>query len=246
MDTGYARAYGDLEETHWWFRARRKILRQSLAALPWPAAPRILEIGIGSGLNLYTLYPPGAQLAGVEPEAANAARARTRGTVPVYVATVENLPAEIADGSLDGIAMFDVLEHTKDDLVALASVRKKLKPGGLLVLTVPTYMWLWGQQDDISYHYRRYTIHRLEAQLATAGFHVTRATYFDTFLFPPVALFRVLARWLRPRGKPAGTDFKYTLGLADHLLYAIFAAEAPCLRHVNFPFGVSALVIAHA
>lgn len=244
MDTAYAHSYGDLEEEHWWFRARRRILEDTIARLDWPLRPRIMEIGVGSGLNLYTLYPAGAEMLGIEPNADNAARARARGPVAVHVATVESLPSEITDASLDGITMFDVLEHTKDDLVSLRAVRQKLKPRGLLVLTVPAYMWLWGQQDDISHHYRRYTRSELCARLREAGFVIRRSTYFNTFLFPPIAAFRVMARGMRRADARMDTDFKYSVGFANHVLYLAFAAETCALRVMNFPFGVSVLAVA--
>lgn len=239
MDPDYATTYADLEVTHWWFKARRRILKQLLRELALPASPAIVEIGAGSGINLYELYPADARLAGVEPDAEAAERARSKGPIPVFNAPVESLPDDIADGSLDLIAMFDVLEHTRDDRAALQAVSRKLKPGGSLVLTVPAFMLLWGRQDEVSHHFRRYTRRGLKSRLTDTGLDVLRATYFNTLLFPPIAAARTWARLRPPKHRGSGSDFDYNTGQFDGMLYGLLASEAALLRHTNLPFGVS-------
>ena len=157
MKDSYASEYPDFEKHHWWFRARRHILRERLGALSLPPNPTILEIGVGPGENLYTLYPDGAALVGVEPDPELAAIARKRGEVPIHEATVEDLPESLQDSSFDLVTLFDLLEHTKDDLLVLECVRQKLVMGGYLVISVPAFMFLWGQQDVVNLHYRRYS-----------------------------------------------------------------------------------------
>lgn len=239
MDAQYADRYEHLEKTHWWFRARRRILKTLLACVPWPASPRIAEIGIGPGENLYEVYPPDARLIGIEPEPLNAERARAKGPVPVYVATAEALPEVLRDGTFDGLAMFDVLEHTPDDGLVLRALRAKLKADGWLVMSVPAYRWLWGRQDDINCHYRRYTRRELVSKLRRAGYVVRRATYFNTLLFLPIALLRLLAKISPPRNRASNSDFDYATSRLDPLLFRIFALEARLLRRLRFPFGVS-------
>ena len=242
MQKTFAAQYHNFEKDHWWFRARRHILQDRLRALPWPAQPRILEIGTGPGENLYSLYPADALLTGVEPDPALADIARGRGPVPIYEATAETLPDALPDAAFDAVTMFDVLEHTEDDGPVLEHVKRKLKPGGYLVMSVPAFMFLWGQQDVVSLHFRRYTRKQLTAKVRQTGYLVTRATYFNTLLFPPVAAFRITRRLLK--AKPSDSDFKYSLGPANALLYALFASEKWLLRFMNFPVGVSVFVVA--
>ncbi|MFH0908181.1 MAG: class I SAM-dependent methyltransferase [bacterium] len=247
MKDGFAGQYADLEKHHWWFRARRLILRSLLAReIPWRDGMETLEVGVGPGENLYTLYPPGIRLSGLEPEPANAEIARQRGAVPVYTGTVETMPAPLAQASFDVITLFDVLEHIRDDGHALDILRARLKPGGRLVLAVPAYQWLWGQQDVVSLHFRRYTMSTLKAMLAERGLRVTRATYFNTLLFPPIAAFRLIAK-LRPGlDQATESDFKYNVGILNELLFHTFATEAVLTRYVSFPFGVSLFVVAES
>jgi len=114
MEKSYAEQYALLEGEHWWFRARRIILRALLAQLEWPQQPRILEIGVGSGPNLVEVYPPDARLEGIEPDEGLARLAAARGPAPVFQASIDRLPSEIQDGYYDGVTMFDVLEHIPD------------------------------------------------------------------------------------------------------------------------------------
>jgi SAM-dependent methyltransferase len=238
MEKSYAQKYALLEGQHWWFRARRLLLRDLLARLVWPRQPRILEIGVGSGYNLLEIYPSDARLDGIEPDETLAKVAAARGPAPVFQASIDRLPSEILDGFYDGVTMFDVLEHIQDDAHALQIVNRKLRPGGRVILSVPAYLWLWGQQDVANQHYRRYTLRKLRRKLQAADFTVERMTYFNTFLFPPIAAIRLIARYGRRPHAQEG-DFIYARNASSSVLLTIFVAERALLRYVNFPFGVS-------
>jgi SAM-dependent methyltransferase len=243
METLYAEQYAVLEEQHWWFRARRLILRDLLFHLSWPPRPRILEIGVGSGHNLLEIYPSDAFLEGIEPDEGLARLAAARTSAPVVQASMDRLPPEIQDMCYDGVAMFDVLEHLKDDNGALQVANQKLRRGGRLVLSAPAYRWLWGQQDIVNQHYRRYTLRKLREKLQAANFTIERMTYFNTFLFPPIVTIRLLARLSRRR--PAGEgDFAYLRRSSNPTLFALFASERIFLRSFDFPFGVSVFAAA--
>jgi SAM-dependent methyltransferase len=243
MEKSYAEHYALLEGEHWWFRARRKILRALLAQLEWPQQPRILEIGVGPGHNLLEIYPSDARLEGVEPDVELARLAAARCPVPVLQASIDRLAPGIQDGSYDGVTMFDVLEHIKDDVRALQVVNQKLKPGGRIVLSAPAYMWLWGQQDVVNQHCRRYTKGELREKLQAADFRTERMTYFNTFLFPPIAAVRVLAHIGRREPAPDG-DFAYVPSSSNAILFNLFASEGIFLRLFDFPFGVSVFAAA--
>jgi SAM-dependent methyltransferase len=238
MQESYAYQYALLEGEHWWFRARRLILRDLLVRLKWPPRPKILEIGVGPGHNLLELYPADARLEGAEPDPALARLAAARSPMPVFNASIDQLPSEIQEGSYDGVTMFDVLEHIPDDAHALQIVNRKLKPGGRVALSVPAYMWLWGQQDVVNQHYRRYTSRELREKLQAADFVIERVTYLNTILFPLIAAVRLVARYSgRPHSKEG--DFTYVRKSSNPVLLTLFAAERLFLRCFNFPFGVS-------
>jgi SAM-dependent methyltransferase len=243
MEQSYAHHYELLEGEHWWFRARRVVLRDLLAQLKWPQRPRILEIGVGPGYNLVEVYPPDACLEGVEPDQGLARLAAKRGPAAVFQAPIDQLPPEIQDRSYDGITMFDVLEHIQDDGGALQIVRRKLRPGGRIVLAAPAYNWLWGQQDIVNQHCRRYTLRILRDKLQAANFTIERMTYFNTFLFPPIAAVRLAARLTHRRPAEEG-DFIYVRRPSNAALFTLFASERGFLRYFDFPFGVSVFAAA--
>ena len=243
MEQSYAQHYVPLEGEHWWFRARRVILRDLLAQFKWPQRPRILEIGVGPGYNLLEVYPPDARLEGVEPDQRLARLAARRSPAAVFQAPIDQLPPEIQDRSYDGITMFDVLEHIQDDGGALQIVHRKLRPGGRIVLAAPAYNWLWGQQDIVNQHCRRYTLRTLRDKLQAANFTIERTTYFDTFLFPPIATVRLAARLVRRQPAEEG-DFAYVRRPSNAALFTLFAAERVLLRYFDFPFGVSVFAAA--
>ena len=243
MQESYARQYALLEGEHWWFRARRLILRDLLARLDWPPQPKILEIGVGPGHNLLEIYPSDARLEGVEPDPALASLAAARSPMPVFNASIDQLPPGIQEESYDGVTMFDVLEHIPDDARALQIANRKLKQGGRIILSVPAYMWLWGQQDRVNQHHRRYMLRELKRKLQAANFSIERITYFNTFLFPPIATVRLIARYCRQPHRAEG-DLAYVREPSNAALFNLFASERIFLRFFDFPFGVSVFAAA--
>ncbi|MBI2318725.1 MAG: glycosyltransferase [Betaproteobacteria bacterium] len=176
-------AAAQAEENHWWFAARREVLAAVLERLYVRAAnPSVLEVGCGNGGNLAMLARYGALYA-TEIEDQARARATSRG-----IAVVENgwLPDGLpfAGALFDLVAALDVLEHVADDAAALAALGQRLKPDGLLFLTVPAYPWLWSPHDEFSQHKRRYTLGGMRSLVERCGLRVTYASYFNCLLFP--------------------------------------------------------------
>ncbi|MEJ7711027.1 MAG: class I SAM-dependent methyltransferase [Pyrinomonadaceae bacterium] len=95
---------------------------------------------------------------------------RERGLTKVKLGAAERLP--YADKSFDLVTALDVVEHLDDDVAGLKEMRRVLRPGGRSLLFVPAFMFLWGVQDDVSHHRRRYTIAQLKKSVATAGLEV--------------------------------------------------------------------------
>ena len=79
-----------------------------------------------------------------------------------------------------------MLQSVPDDVCALREMRRVLKDGGLLCLTVPAYPFLWGEDDEARGHQRRYTVSELRRKLNTCGFQIHRASYFVASAFPPL------------------------------------------------------------
>jgi SAM-dependent methyltransferase len=236
-----------VEDVHWWFVGRRKILLQVLDRyLGKSNADRrtILDVGCGTGTMLSYLAAYGnAQGIDVDEEAIG--YCHERGLLDVRLGAAEKLP--FADDSFDLVTALDVVEHLDDDVAALREIGRVLRPAGYLLMTVPAYRFLWGDQDEVNLHKRRYVAAQVRDRLKAAGFEVRRVSYMNAFMFPPIAAIRLLRR-LQHRLWPRTTqrsDFSYPAPRPlNFVLAMIFGAEAPIVRRVDIPAGVSILALA--
>lgn len=230
------------EDSHWWFVARRRIVCSLLTPLLPPSRPRILDVGCGMGSTLKALEDLGEAVGADISEEALAA-CRRRGCRDVRLIGEQGLP--FAEGEFDAVLSLDVLEHIEDDRGALAEYLRVTKPGGILLLTVPAYRWLWSAHDDINHHRRRYLRRPLADLLLGAGWKIERLSYFCSYLFPLVASVRIMTRTLSRvfRFRERGMEFKIPGAAVNRACAAIFAAEAAWLRRRDFPFGSSLLAV---
>lgn len=232
----------EVEESHWWYVGRRKIIQtfvERICSSRNNSNPRILDVGCGTGANLKMLRLYG-QAEGVDISEQAVDFCKRRGLESVKLGAIEELPYE--DQSFDIITALDVLEHLDDDAAGLQEIRRVLRPNGTLLLFVPAFMFLWGVQDDVSHHRRRYRLPALRRLLEEGGFEVEKATYANITFFVPVLLVRTFMRWLRIS---AATEYEINIKKMNNPLSRLFAAERFVLTLGKFPFGVSALCVAH-
>jgi SAM-dependent methyltransferase len=231
----------EVEGTHWWFVGRRRIIRSFLERICrdlGQARPRILDVGCGTGANLELLSEYG-EAEGVDVSAEALAFCRERGLKDVRQGAAEQLPYE--DSTFDLVTALDVVEHLDDDTAGLSEMRRVLKPGGRALLFVPAFMFLWGVQDDVSNHRRRYTLAQLRSTVRAAGFEVERSTYANITFFGPILLGRLL---MRVTGLKPASENNINVSALNGVLGRVLGAESALLRRLNFPFGVSAICVA--
>jgi len=189
----------ELEETHWWYRGRRRVIAKVLRRVALQPGAEILDAGCGSGRNMVDLARLGT-VTGAEIADVSVARARDRGVGEVVQCSITELP--FPDAQFDLAVSFDVVEHIEDQLQALSELYRVVRPGGTLVVTVPAYQWLWSEHDVINHHQRRYTARTLRAPAAQVGWKQVRTTYFNGFLLPLAVVHRRLARRSHMVGEP--------------------------------------------
>ena len=192
MDPNAVSAEAEVMETHWWFTGRRRLFGREIRRLGIDKdEARVLDVGINTGTNLKLLTEMGFEnIVALEPNATaiDICRARNYDNVRYLRGDATRLP--LKGGSLDLVLATDVLEHIEDDARALREIRDALKPGGVALITVPTFQSLWGHQDVVSHHLRRYRKSEMVALTEEAGLETLSSYYFNFMLFLPIYLTR--------------------------------------------------------
>lgn len=255
MNKAYYTEYYTLERQHWWFRARLEILAAMVDKhQPTPAGKSlsILNAGIATGATT-TMLETFGRVTSLEYDTACCAFVEEKLGLSVVNASLTELPFD--DNTFDLICAFDVIEHIEDDLLALREIRRCLRPGGKVLLTVPAFEALWSEHDVVNHHFRRYRRDAFADLQQRAGLTVAYKSYFNSLLFVPIATVRGLSRLTGGRASArteaeqhaARSDFERfnTEGLGNKVLYRIFRREKRLLTGGwNLPCGVSILTVA--
>lgn len=229
----------EIDGDHWWFVGRRAIVGRLIDRFAPEGRPlAILEVGCGTGSNIPLLQTYGTVDA-IEPDDG----ARDLSTRRTGVAVKGGyLPdgVKLEDGAYDLIVLLDVLEHIPEDRPALSALRRKLKPGGRLLLTVPACPWMWSAHDVAHHHQRRYTLASLKSVLKGSGFELIHHSHFNSLLFPLIAGVRLVGKLT---GRAGGDDAVPAKGV-NRLLSRLFGGERYLVDRVSVPFGVSIAAVA--
>lgn len=231
-----------LEREHWWFRAKRDLVRE-VATPNGRNGGLAVDVGCGTGEVVRTLHAAGFDhVVGTDLSqyALTLAGSVIGESGHVTASRAEALP--FANGSVSCLTSLDVVEHLDDDVAALREYARVLQPGGVMVLAVPAYMWAWSDHDVVLGHRRRYTTHSLLAAARAAGLTVERCTYFHSWLAPLAFLLRRTP--LRRLIKNDAEEASFVSPAVNRLLLMIVRLERLLLRRVDLPFGLSVLLVA--
>lgn len=237
MDIKLHKKYQDIEESHWWFKVRDNLLKD-VATRHFKLQGLILDFGCNFGHAVRLLSDWGYRSEGVDISEEAINYGKSIGISGLFLKDQRTLTPD----SFDGVIAMDVLEHIEDDLEAVRHLKSVLRPGGTLVLTVPAFMMLWGVQDVAAHHFRRYSMTELENLISkVGGFEIVKKSYFNTFLFLPIAAVRILSRIFNLKARQS--DFELSMPVVDKIFFSIFDFERKFLNKINFPFGVSILIV---
>ncbi len=230
----------DLESKHWWFVSKKKIIESFLKKyIPQKNDRKILDAGCGAGLMLKKLQIYGKTYAmDFSEDAVEFSKKKfngevRRGWLP------ENFP--YLDQKFDAIICLDVIEHINDDQKSLRILKDHLSDDGIMIITVPALQLLWSKWDDLNHHKRRYSKKQLEQVILNAGLKIDRITYYNSLLFLPVFLIRIIKNIIKSDSEKSDTDLPNSI--LNWILEKIFSFEKWLLHVISFPIGVSLIAV---
>lgn len=234
LETELFGRFYEVEDRHWWFVGRRRIVLDQLAR--YGKHGPILDIGCGTGGILTHLERFGWAY-GIDPSPEAAGYCRERG---VRMALASGLELPFADETFQAVLALDVIEHVDDDVGLLREARRVLRPGGTAVITVPALPWLWSSHDDVNHHRRRYMRSTLERAVRAGGLEPVKTSYYNVLLLPLAATRKVVHRL-----NGTGDHLETLPGPANGVLRTILSAELPAIRRWDIPLGASLVCTAH-
>jgi SAM-dependent methyltransferase len=216
-----------IEQEHWWFVGRRKLYTRMIRALNVDPGAPVLDLGF-------------TEVSGLDRSADAIRFCAEKGFGPVIQGSVTAMP--FADQSFALVIATDIIEHVDDDVRALAEIRRVLRPGGAALVAVPAFPALWGFQDDVGQHKRRYRMRPLLGRIQQAGLVAGEWFHYNYLLFGPIWLARRIMRHVR---HSLHSENEVNSPLLNKVLSAVFAFDVATAPRLAPPFGVSILVVAH-
>lgn len=243
MDSKYYIEYYDLERSNWWFTARLEILRSHVQKLVGRRRDlRILNIGVATGATSVMLEEFGS-VKSVEYDETCFQFVKERLNIDIEQGSILELRFE--DESYDLVCAFDVIEHVEDDHLAVNEMKRVCKKNGHVFVTVPAFMSLWSQHDEVNHHYRRYKSAELKNLFGSDG-KIQLSSYFNFWMFIPAYTIRKLSNKFPQFFKRDGSGSDHSLfklGFLNRLLHYLFLSENIVLKMgLLFPVGVSAMI----
>ncbi len=239
----------ELEDSYWWFVARRELVRELMlrygpvkdSERPQQSVWSLLDVGCGTGATLKAIDDIGFAV-GLDRSLEALQFCRQRGLGRLTQAMGEMLPVRAQ--SVDVVLALDLLEHIEDDAAAAKEFSRVLKPGGVLIATVPACPELWSEHDEALDHLRRYRARRLRKILTEAGFQIEKLSPIITLLLLPIAALRLIQRVLPKKMGTPETAFIIPPKTINWVLTALLRLERLWLRRFSLPVGVSLVAVA--
>lgn len=241
MEQGEYITMDKIEQTHWWFVAKRGFLGWALGRTElndfFSRRKTALDVGCGTGAVLQWLNTHGFEATGLDMSDLALNFCKEKKLVAIK-GLADQLPCP--DNSFDLVTALDVLEHLDDDKKAVKEIYRVLKPGGVCVVTVPAHQSLWSYHDVALHHKRRYTRKQIQAVLQTQ-FTDVQSTYIHTSILPLVWLVRKISGMSHSKH----SDVKIASVAVNTVMRIVYSIEMVCLRIFGtLPFGTSVCVIA--
>lgn len=224
-----------IEDSHWWFIAKRSFIKQQL---PQKNSLNILDLGCGTGGTTAFLEQWG-KVTAIEENSLAVKLAKKRKLNVINQNINHVLPFK--DSTFDVVSLFDVLYHQHIDTedAVLKEARRVLKKSGTLLITDCAHPSLISPHDRSVMAKKRFTKANLNALVENAGFRLKKSTYIFCSTFP----FFVMDRLIQKK-RMHTKKLQSPPTLINYLLIKILACEAYLSRFINLPIGSSILIAA--
>jgi 2-polyprenyl-3-methyl-5-hydroxy-6-metoxy-1,4-benzoquinol methylase len=242
MQIDVYRTMFEIEDHHWWYTAKQRIVLSLLDRFLAPqngSRLRVADLGCGCGAMLARLKDR-YDAVGVDGSPHAIEFCAKRG----IRAELGQLGGSLSlqNGTFDAVLLLDVLEHLEHDRQTIEQGAALLKPGGIMICTVPAFQWLWSYWDTIHHHYRRYRRRQVGRLFDGLDFRMELLTYANTALFPIAASVRTFQRLCKPSDQH--TSMRVPAAPLNWTLRTIYASERHVLGRLPMPFGLSIIAVA--
>jgi len=229
-----------LESHHWWYVGRRKLFAKVIEGMGLDRVDPVLDIGTSSGTNLRMLREMAfTNVTGLDFSEEAIRFCAQNGLGTVHHGDITAVP--FSDNSFSLVLATDIIEHVDDDVKALTEVARVLRPGRSAIITVPAFPVLWGFQDDVSLHKRRYRMGPLLERIRAAGLEPRQRFHFNYLLFAPIWTARQVMKLWRHSYR---SESEVNSPLVNRVLSGIFSLDVLTAPRLAPPFGVSIFVVA--
>ena len=243
MDPNEYENLAKVETQHWFYVGKREIVRHWIQrAHPLQSNHLLTDCGAGTGTFAAEMLASCRVLALDDHEESLALARAKLGPERVKNGTCVSLP--LSDHSVDVLTALDVIEHVEHDQQALAEFSRVVRPGGIVVITVPALMMLWSDWDVALHHFRRYTRRSLTSLVPRQSFEIVHCNYVNVAVFPLVLLVR---KWrafktrigLKIESRSEDTIPPHWLNALLRWMFVRLATQSA----VRFPAGVGLLIV---
>lgn len=228
----------ELEDSHFWFLAKRLYVKSVLSTVK-TKINKILDIGSGTGGMTKYLNNFG-KVTGLEQSRLAIKFAAKRG-LNIVSGSANNLPFK--QGSFNLITLFDVLYHKKikSEKIVLLQIHKLLKNKGFLLITDSAFDFLQGGHDKATHGRKRYSLQELKKIVSSSGFNIIKSTYIFTSIFPIAVVKRIVIDKINNSNS---SDVTKLPNFINQVLLNILRIESYIIKYINLPFGLSILILA--
>jgi SAM-dependent methyltransferase len=182
---------------HPWWHARARLAVRVLEKFGIRAPATVLDVGCGWGVTLDALIKHGYSVTGLD-ISRRILELIDRPELSLVEADLTN-PSTAFSKKFDAVLVLDVLEHLDDDRDAVARIAQLLRPGGIMIASVPALPELFSEFDQIQGHRRRYVPQVLQKAFENTGLDIRQIFWWGSWMVPVLTRSRLREQSQAPR-----------------------------------------------